>query len=202
MKKYLILLALVLGLIGLALIFVRPKGPLSKPQSNLIKLPKEIEPSQTFIEYSDPAGFEFAYPDNLSIEKTKSEDVNTYANLQLFSKDVNGSLTLKIKDSKFDTLDEWIKAEKIPSTNTPKEVNLGTLKAREIKTADRLLLGALDQGILFTIELPLIEQDFWMKVYDKVLTDFTFTSPAENNSQEVSNSASEDITFEGEEVVE
>lgn len=200
MKKYLYLLALVLGLIGLVFIFVRPKGPLSKPQSNLIKLPKEIEPSQTFIEYSDPAGFEFAYPDNLSLEK--AEGVNTYANLQLFSKDVNGSLTLKIKDSKFATLDEWIKAEKIPSTNTPKEVNLGTLKAREIKTADRLLLGALDQGILFTIELPLIEQDFWMKVYDKVLTDFTFISPAANNSQEVSNSASEDVTFEGEEVVE
>lgn len=200
-KKNLILLALVLGLIGLVLFFIRPKGPLSNPQSSLIKLPKVAEPSQTLIEYTDPAGFEFSYPDNLSLEKAEIEDTKTYADLQLFSKDVDGSLTLKITDSEFNTLDEWLNSKKTASSSTPKENNLGSLKAMEIKTSDRLLLGALDQGILFTVELPLIEEEFWIKVYRKLLTDFTFVSPKRGNPQGAATS-SEDIIFEGEEVVE
>lgn len=201
-KKTVLLLAFVAGMIILGvklLIFPQQKTPLLSPQSNL-EAKEEIKPSETLIEYTDPSGFSFSYPDNLSIVKAETEEASSYADLQLFSKEVSGSLSLKITDSKISSLDEWLKANKIPASNTPKHTKLGNLKALEVKTVDRLLLGALDQGVQFSIELPLIEQDFWMKVYDKLLAEFSFVSPDTAVSQGIS--GSEDITFEGEEVIE
>lgn len=201
--KTFFLLTLAAGTIGLVLfglMLLRPKSNSANAPIDLPEAKKETLPSETFIEYTDPAGFTFSYPDNLSIEKNEVVDANTYADLQLFSKDVSGSLSLRITDSKFKSLADWLKASEIPSTNTPSEKKLGELKALEVKTNDRLMLAALDQGVLFSLEVPLIEQDFWMKVYEKVLADFTF-APPETAAAGVSNS-SDEIVFEGEEVVE
>ena len=134
----------------------------------------------------------------MSIEKNEETDDSTYADLQLFSKDVSGSLSLRITDTKLKTLDDWLKESSVSSA--PAQKQLGNLKALEVKTNDRLMLAAIDQGVLFSIEVPLIEQDFWMKVYDKVLTDFTFAAP-ETITAGVSDSSGE-VVFEGEEVVE
>lgn len=181
----------------------RQKISLSSPQANLSSEQKQISPSETLKEYSDPGGFSFNYPDNLSIVNNEIEDENTYADLQLFSKDVSGNLTLKITDSKYKTLDEWLNLNQAAAKEPSKEVNLGNLKAMEVKTADRLLLGALDQDILFSIEMPRIEEEFWMKVYNQVLTSYSFVSPGQSNSTAGSvSTSSEDVSFEGEEVVE
>lgn len=190
-KKIAAALSLVL-IVAVALFFSnRPKDQLSSP---FINQPKEIIPSETLIEYTDPAGFSFSYPDNLSLEKNEEADEGTYADIQLSSKQVSGSLNLKISDSKFASIDEWVKLNQ----GTKREVKLGNLNATEIKTNDRLLLGALDQGVLFTIELPLLEEDFWMQVYNKILAGFSFAPPSEENVS----LSSDDVIFEGEEVVE
>lgn len=202
--KIILILGIITALIVLGVIFIpfKQQNPLSNPKSNLNLSPKEIKPSEIYMQYTDPSGFSFSYPDNLSISKAEIEDPNTYTDLQLFSKDVNGSINLKIADSKLKTLDEWLKINKIPPAIAPKEVNLGSLKALEVKLSDRLLLASLDQGVLFTVEMPRVEEDFWMKVYQKLLADFTFTAPEAVSPQGVTDSSSSDITFEGEEVVE
>lgn len=170
-------------------------NPLTNIQKTIIT---KTVPSETLIDYKDPSGFSFSYPDNLSITKNTQADPNAYADLQLSSKDISGSLSLKIIDSKLTTLQQWAKL----NTGTSKDVKLGTLKALEIQTADRLLLGALDQGVLFTIEIPLIEQEFWTKVYSKLLVTFSFVTPEATNQQAGPSSTSNDIIFEGEEVIE
>lgn len=204
MKNNIILISvliLILIIIGFTVInFSSEDASLNLKSGPDIK-PQEINPSQTFIEYQDPSGFSFSYPDNLSISKEEVVDTQTYADLQLFSKDVSGSLKLIITDSKLTSLDDWLKANQIPEANTPKEVKLGSLKALEVKTKDRLILGALDQGVLFTIELPLIEESFWMKVYEIVVSEFNFELPDAGESV-TSTSTASDVIFEGEEVVE
>ncbi len=197
-KKLILVLALVAGLIVTGLVVLNPikqKSPLSQSPAGQQSGSKEIKPSETLKEYTDPSGFTLSYPDNLSLVKNDIADNSTYADIQLTSKDVSGSLNLKISDSKFATPDEWLKSSK----GTTKEVKLGSLKGMEVITNDRLLLGALDNGVFFDIEMPLIEKDFWMKVYNKVLTSFSFTAPEAANSTSASAS---DITFEGEETVE
>lgn len=205
MKRNIILISILIVLlivVGFSIANFRGEDAPLDLKLDLDSKPQEINPSQTFIEYEDPSGFSFSYPDNLSISKEEVVDTQTYTDLQLFSKDVSGSLKLKIADSKFKTLDDWLKANQIPSSNTPKEVNLGNLKALEVKTSDTLMLGALDQGVLFTIQVPLLEEDFWMKVYEKVLSGFTFIPANAGTSAVTTASQGEDVTFEGEEVVE
>lgn len=200
-KKIALVLCLALGLIaaGIYTSFVnKQKNPLSDPLSSQEN--KAVLPSETLLEYQDPSGFTFSYPDNLSIVNNDAEDTSTYADLQLSGRQISGSLNLKISDSKFKTLDEWLELNKNAAKGNPKEVKLGNLKAMEIKTSDRLLLGALDQGILFSIEMPLLEQNFWMKVYDKILTSFTFALPENTTSQ--ADAPAGDVIFESEEAVE
>lgn len=177
--------------------FMRPNEPLTTPQSNQ---QETDEPSETLIEYTDPAGFSFSYPDNLSLINYEIEDLNTYADIKLFANGINGSLSLKISDSKSTSLDDWFKLNKNAIIEPEKEVKLGNLKALELKLSDRLLLGALDQGVLFTIEMPRVEEDFWIKVYSKILETFTFVQPQQDTGQQ--SSSSEEIIFEGEEVLE
>ncbi|MDP3733031.1 MAG: hypothetical protein Q8Q91_00675 [Candidatus Daviesbacteria bacterium] len=191
MNKKLILVATSLIVIVIISLIVYVKSKQSNPKSIspliLQTETKNIKPSETLKEYSDPSGFTLSYPDNLSLTKNDVTNENTYADIQLNSKDISGSLNLKISDSKFATLDEWIKLNK----GSIKEIKLGSLNGIEILTSDRLLLGVLDKNIFFTIEVPLLEKDFWQQVYNKVLTTFSFaaTSP-------------EDVSFESEEVVE
>lgn len=195
-----ILLLLIIGLavtIYLVLNPAKQKAPLSNPLPQ--KAAKEILPSETSLEYTDPSGFSFSYPDNLSILKNDITDNSTYADIQLSSKDVNGNLSLKITDSKFATLDEWLKSNKVTSSEVPKEVQLGNLKGVEVKLKDRLLLGILDKGVFFNIEMPLVEENFWMKVYSKVLASFSFAAPENASSTDAS---ANNVIFEGEEVIE
>lgn len=201
MKKIIVILCTVAGLIAVWVLFFKPAGQKPLVDSTITQqiLPQKAEPSKTFLEYIDPSGFTFNYPDNLSITKKEIEDDNVYADLQLSSNETNGSLSLKVSDSKFKSLDEWLKSNKIESNKNTKEVKLGNLNALEVYLNDRLILASLDQGILFNIEMPLIEKDFWISVYNKILTDFSFASPDSTSSEEIS--ASTDISFEGEDVV-
>lgn len=192
MNKKVLVLSLFIGLIivgVLVLLLNRPKSQLSNPLSTS----QQVLPSETFIEYAGPSGFTFSYPNNLSLTNNEVDD-NTYADILLSAKGVNGSLNLKITDSKFASINDWLKLNQ----GITKEVKLGNLKALELKTTDRLLLGALDQGVLFTIEMPLVEEDFWMEVYNKILSGFTFASPSPDSI----GPSSDEVIFEGEEVVE
>lgn len=208
-KKTFFLSVLVVVIVLAGIIFFRNQANPSSESLAGSLAPENIEPSDTFIEYTDPSGFSFSYPDNLSLSNTAVSDdsvdiadPDTYAALQLFSKDKSGSLNIKIKDSKFKTLDEWLKSENIPESNIPAEKQLGSLKALEVKTTDRLMLASLDQGVLFTVDMPLIEQDFWLKVYNKVIKDFTFSVPETDTAQTGTSYSADEIIFEGEEVIE
>lgn len=195
-RKTLLLLCLALVVIVVAImIFFNPqKSYLSSPVVKQQQANLQIQPSETLKEYQDPSGFTFSYPDNLSLVKNEVAD-GTYADIDLTAKGLIGNLVLKISDTNFASLDEWIKVNKSASSETPKEVQLETLKALEMKTKDRLLLVALDQGVLFTIEIPLEKEDFWMKVLNIILADFSFAPPTQD-------STTEEVTFEGEEIVE
>lgn len=197
-KKIIFLLGLVvlLGVIAARMLnLASSKTALTNPQSIT---QKKTQPSQTLKEYQDPVGFSFNYPDNLSLAKNEIEDSSVYSDLQLFSKDISGSLNLKIADSRFASLGDWLKSNKIASASA-KETSLGNIKALEAKLSDRLILAVLDQGVLFTIEMPALEQDYWRQVYNQVLASFSFSSPEVSQGP---SSSTNDVTFEAEEVVE
>lgn len=200
-KKTAILFILTLGIIALVVkfVFFSPKTYLNTPQISLEKK-TQIEPSKTLKSYTDPSGFTLSYPDNLSLINNEATSSSTYADISLAQKDINGSLNLKIMDTKFKSLDEWLKST---SSQNSKEVKLGNLKALEVTNNDRILVAALDSGVLFTLEIPFADQkDFWMNVYSKVSEGFSFSSPSANNNASQGADNSSDVSFEGEEVVQ
>ncbi len=206
-KKTLILIILVLVFLAVGIKVVIFPSSLSKnseySQTNSLvkdqaKAETNTEPSETLKNYSDPSGFSFNYPDNLSLLPNALKDSNSYADLQLVSKDAEGSLRLNITDTKLKTIDDWVK--KTGSTDVPKDVNLGNLKAKEVVSGDKVMLASLDSGILFNIEVA--KNDYFLKVYEKVLKGFSFTQPAQASTSEGTAVSAEDVSFEGEEVVE
>ena len=193
-KKTLVLFFIVAVLIiGIAkFVFFSPsKNTLSSPAFQHQAESKTIIPSETTKTYSDPSGFSFNYPDNLSLKNNEITDNFTYADIKLTATGVEGNLNIKIEDSKYKTLDAYFKANNI--TDSPKEIKLGSLKAQQVKMADKVMLASYDQGILFTIDF--LQNEFWNKVYPKVLENFSFVSPAKDTTVQ------SDVSFEGEEVV-
>lgn len=200
MKKKTILLLGLGSILVLGIVVLNPfkQKNLLSPSNTNQQQSAQITPSKTLKSYTDPSGFSFNYPDNLSLLNNELKDANSYAELQLAAKGLVGSLILKITDNKLTSLDEWVKVNK-NGPDTAKETKLGNLKAMEITKKDKLLLGALDQGILFTMEIPQgAEKDFWGEVLNIVSADFSFAPPAQ--ASEVG--TSDDVTFDGEEVVE
>lgn len=199
MNKKIVLVLTGIGLLILIIFILNPlkQKNLLSPANTSQQPTSEIIPSKTLKTYTDPSGFSFNYPDNLSLLNNGLKDEGSYAELQLSANGVAGSLFLKIADSKLATLDEWVKM-KNSGAEPPKEMTLGNLKALQIKSNDKLMLGALDQGILFTIEIP--QENFWVEVLNIVTADFSFAPPpADETSQD---SSSSDVTYDGEEVVE
>lgn len=198
MKKKTILIIGLISFLILGILVLNPLKQKSSVSSQItISEPTAVQPSKTLKTYSDPSGFSFSYPDNLSLLNNELKDSSSYAELQLTASGIDGSLVLKIADSKLSSINEWLKLNE--AVKNSKEAMLGNLKALEVETTNKLLLGALDKGVLFTIEVPMGERrDFWMEVYKKVLADFSFTPQQDTNS---SSGGSSDVSFEGEEVV-
>ena len=195
-------------IIVLAVVFIlilmrnQKNNSLSNP-GGLDNLPTvtQIQPSKTLKVYADPSGFAFNYPDNLSLIKNEAGP-NTYADINLTAKGIEGNLAIKISDTKFASLEDWLGANKNDSIKS-KEAKLANLTALEVELKNRLILVALDHGVLFTIEIPSTQnRDFWGKAYDKVVADFSFTPQANLDQTAKNNPVSNDVSFEGEEVVE
>lgn len=199
-KLNIILILLILIALGGLLFWILGPKSVSTLQSPLSDQEEKITPSQSLTTYEDPSGFKFDYPDNLSIAKQETSDESIYSSLQLYSKQTDGSISLEISDTKLKNTDDWI-AKNNYSTAQIKNSKLGSLDAKEIKTADRLYLVAIDKGILFSFEMPPLNESFWTPVFQKLSTAFSFGVPETSNTQAAS-APEELVFFEGEETVE
>lgn len=207
MNKKLALIALILaGVMAVSwkYIFLQKKAAFSTPQSEGQIQPRlnrgQLLVSKTVKEYTDPSGFSFNYSDNLSLTNNEIKSERTYADIKLSMKELEGDISIVISDSSFNKLEDWALANSVESS-TVTEAKLGNLKASEMLNTDRLILGALDQGVLFTVEVKFGDsKDFWMEAYNKILEEFTFAASTAN-AETTTAISSEEVIFEGEEVV-
>lgn len=162
----------------------------------------EKMPSKSLKEYSDPSGFSFNYPDNLSLTKNEATGSGIYADLQLTSKEVDGNLNLKIQETKLASTEEWLKESKKVGIEG-KQAQWGSLNSQSVEDKDGILFAAVDQGVVFTMEVSYGGQkDFWQGVSDPILSSFAFSSESSQDTGQASGSSAEDVVFEGEEIVE
>lgn len=149
---------------------------------------EEKVPSQTTKTYTDEAGFSFDYPDDVTVSKKESTSSAVYSSLEITSEGVPGSMAFLIEDTKVKFVNELLQ-----NNITTKETTLGNLKATETEDAVKTVLLAIDQGILFKLEInPDKNKSYWDSVYKIVLSSFSFVAPK---------SATSDSLESGEEII-
>ena len=163
----------------------------------------EKMPSNTMKKYSDQSGFTFNSPDNIKIEKKENDSL--YADLILSSSEVNGSIAFTVSDSKYDSLEDWKNNNLENLTGLLiNESDLGSLSGVSFNNKDKITLIAIDQGIEF--KMVVVYKDhkkYWENVYKSIRDSFAFTSPSTSQSTNTNSEApSEEVSFEGEEVIE
>lgn len=194
---------LIVGIIS----YVLMNQSLPKPNEKIVtSLPAKKMPSETTKDYRDPSGFTFNYPDDLTLEKRETNDSASYASLILENKEIKGDISIDVVDTKLKTIQEWLTKNNYASGSaivTPKQ--LGTLSAIEVKTKDKIILAAIDNGVLFMISVLFDgEEDFWKEAYRVVAADFSFVqsqTETSGGSSQAAPQGEDDIIVE-EEIVE
>lgn len=181
----------------------KPISPVSsKPQNNESILVSEKHPSKTLKEYADDSGFSFKYPEDLLVTKKESNDSTTYANLELTSNQTKGNILIKITDTKLKSVNDWFKESKLSqSSSEKKEIKIGEISGTQAQVDNnKLLAGALNQDILFTIEVNSQNQKHWLKVYDIILSSFKFVAQktSDTGAQPLDDSSGSDAVLEEE----
>lgn len=210
-KKRAIIVVVVLLLIGIAAVagyfYVAAQESQKTVAQKEVPTPTVVAPSTTLQEYTDPSGFTFEYPDNLTVTAQEIKDTTTYAHVLLTAPKVEGEIAIKVQETKLKSLDAWEVANKeLISSASAKEVKLGSLDAREVTLSDKTLIVAVDQNILFTIEvMPKTEKKYWENVAPTILASFSFgmtEAGSDSTSAPLADSADDSVVSEGEEVIE
>lgn len=207
-RKVLIAIFVVFLILGVSIGFVFYSTKRSKstsvPFEEKLETAQVLLPSKDLSEYSDPSGFTFKYPSGTIVKQKEIIDQSVYSDLELVSSKTKGSIAVRVVDSKIFSLSTWMREGGITSYEQVKDVQFVGIPAREVKVTGRKILAALDQSVLFTIEVvPQENVDYWESVYKTLLSTFTFT-PQDTSKTDtvVSGEEGGDVIFEGEEIVE
>ncbi len=197
------LVVFLIVVIGIGAFLLQKRNAASESAQQKQDVVKEVEkiPSATTKTYSDESGFTFVYPNDVVVSKKENTDSATYANIEITSNVAPGTITLRVEDTKVKSVEEWTAKNISATQSASKDIKLGNLSAREITSNNKIVSLALDQGILFRLEvIPDKEKSYWMSVYNTILSSFSFAMP--QAAAPASNSGGGDDVSVEEDVVE
>jgi len=153
--------------------------------------------------YKDPAGFKFSYPADSKVEVIYKKDPDYYSSLKLSDSKLDASLTIEVTSTEYKSLEDWLKNNKEISNNS-KDITLAGLPAKEIISNNKKLTVAVDTETLITITVNYSRENepYWNEANNTVVSTFAFELPENPADATGSESAGEDVVFEGEEVIE
>lgn len=207
MKKIIAIVVSAVSLSVIVFVFINSQNNPDKTGEKNVKQPSFslVQESLKLKEYTDPSGFKFSYTDNVVVNKKSVKDDNTYTLLELKSSLNAGKITLEATGSNLTSLDKWTSKHKTASHEAQK-LKIADMNAVELSSKTSMITGALDKGVLFMITTEFSDRpDFWKSLYKKIVSSFAFTPPeATSGSFDTSASppSNDDISFEGEEVIE
>lgn len=203
MNKKLLVVAGILFVLSLAVtLFIWLRRPTSSTSSTLTpKLSSEN------LVWDDPAGFTFEYPEGVEIDK-HDEDEENYAHVELTQADHPGSIIVWGKDMPLGvtTLEEWIESDEGLTGANVIDTTLGEEPAKKIMvtSAQKVVVGAIYDDVLWYIEGEFVESDFWSDTFETITSSFSFkplsevhgTDPITESAEEVYLEVDEEETLE------
>ncbi len=175
------------------------------PISEKKPIPSPTPTDKNLLTFTDPSGFEFHYPKELSVKKKDLLNARLYSSLELSSTGSAETITIQGEESSLNTIDDWFKGTNKTSVfGEIKKIKLADLDARQFQANNSKTTIALDQGVLFTLTTNAKKESVLLKTYDTVIKSFKFIqpSPAIQNSSSTSSGDSSDVVDEGEEIIE
>jgi len=169
-----------IGLIMVALFFTIILSGCEKTENPIV--PTTSPPSPTAvaiktINWEDPAGFVFEYPEGLKIDNHPEDKVN-YANLEITDPQEDGKILVIAKDTKYVNVEAWVKTDKEIKAGKIEDTLLAELKAKKITLDDgRIVVGTIDQAILFTIEGDFSKSQKLAGIFEKIIESFKMVIP-------------------------
>ncbi len=211
MKKLLIIgTAVILGIVIAVGIWIftsnrNSQSDLSSPvgREKTASLSPTPAPVVDLTTRDDPAGFAVKYPKTLSLND-HPEDTTNYAYLEFSHPDYPGNISIWVKDPPKTgaTIAAWIASEKRLLGLTAVDTTLGGQPAKKFLLAGpprQLLIGTVFDGVVFSLEANLGNDDFWEKNLNQMIDNFTLKPTAAADTQPPSVSGSDLIE---EEVIE
>lgn len=197
MKKS-IVIAIVVGiLVGIG---VGGTYLLTRKKSSVTPAPAQQETQTKLLEWKDPNGFSFQYPDGVTVDK-HNEDKENYAHIEITHSANPGSVIVWGKDTIVADVAAWVKTEKAFRDGSIVDTTLGGQPAKKILLStptNKIIIGTIFDELLWYVEVEPGEGDYWKKTFDTLVQSFTFTPlPVESDS-----SGYDDVAVDEEEVVE
>jgi len=204
MKRLLIVavVIIVVSILG-GTIFVLQKNsqtPVVSPEGNnaLTSTPMV----QELLTWTDPAGFTFQYPKDVTVNKHDEDEVS-YAHVELTHKDNPGVIIVWAKDTTAQDGAGWVKSEKSLRGGTVFDTSLGGIAGKKVllTTPKKVVVsGIVDRGVVFYVEGTFDISDFWTKTYDTITASFSFSTGEQSAASE--GGAGTEESFDEEEVIE
>lgn len=199
-KKFLIVGGAGIILVALIIFFVfqkRQKQIVSPIQPPGVTSEEELGSLTT---YKDEAGFEFKYPEGLTIKDVTGDDETLYSSLEV-SKGFSGEkMIIKVSDTAFSSTGAWLKSKEASGAGSTREITLAGMKGVQIQFTNprRLVTIVIDEGIMYFLESSLDEVGYWNKIHNNIISSFTLTETQAPAAQ----AGEEEIIYEEEEVIE
>jgi len=187
------------------------KETVVEPVLNIVdELPTQTPQPEEIKTYTDPAGFTFRYPLDVTVVSKKTSDETFYSDIDITSDSHEGNIQIRVKDTTLTTIKDWMKKENFkPLTNEIKKIEFAGLTATQFTDNGKSITAIIDQKILFTISTDLQKDDaFWKNINDTIVSSFVFATTEEKittlkqNSTPSTDGASDEIDGEVEEIVE
>lgn len=156
-----------------------------KSRSGSPDVPKEQTVASTptpaqLLTWNDPNGFIFQYPEGLSIDK-HDEDKENYAHIEFIHPNHPGKIIIWGKDIPANVTDvtSWVKGDTRFVGASILDTEMGGQPAKKIITAGTsniLVVGAVYDNIVWSVEATLGEPEFWTRVLTSITNSFTFVT--------------------------
>jgi len=146
------------------------------------------------LTWSDPNGFSFTYPDDVTVDKHDEDDKN-YAHIEMTHTSHPGSLIVWAKDVPLNakhkpitTPDEWIALDNSLKEGAVIDTTFAGVTGKKILVSadtQKIVIGTISDNILFYIETTASDLAYWNQATDMVANSFAFI-PLEGETQNTS----------------
>lgn len=140
-------------------------------------------PSQEKVKfYQDEAGFSFNYLSSLVVTEATNQDENTYSSLEIFSSFRPGEkMTVKVLDSEFLKIEEWLKKNR-GTDSLVNEAVLSGINGKTLRTPTQTTTVVINDGIIVLVESPKDNQNFWSRYHQVIVDSFKVNWPGSQSA--------------------